>query len=146
DTAVHPNFNEKEPKKRLIGPASYALDGNTDTGWSSDLGPGRRNLESTAVFALEEPLGASEITIRLLQTIGGWNADDLMACQLGRFRLSVTTSPNPEADPVPPLVRAALDVPREKRSPAQVATLFGYWRTTVPEWKDSNDRIEKLWA
>lgn len=146
DTAVHPNFNEKEPKKRVIGPASYATDGNVDTAWASDLGPGRRNLESTAVFALEKPLDAAEITIKLVQNIGGWNADDLHANQVGRFRLSVTTSPNPEADPVPPAVQAALATPREQRSPAQVATIFNYWRTTVPEWKDANAQIEKLWA
>src|SRR5688572_2091004 len=36
ETAVHPNFNEKKPVKRLVGPASYAIDGNKDTSWSSD--------------------------------------------------------------------------------------------------------------
>ncbi len=146
DTPVDPAFNEKEPKKRVIGPASYAIDGNNDSGWSSDLGPGRRNFESSAVFTLEKPLTATDITIKLVQTIGGWNADDLHACQMGRFRVSITTSPSPEADPVPPLVRAALDVSRAQRTPAQIATIFSHWRTTVPEWKDANAQIEKLWA
>ena len=36
-------------------------------------------------------------------------------------------------------------IPREQRTPAQVAAVFSYWRTTVPEWKDANDRIEALW-
>ncbi len=146
ETPVHPNFNEKELKHRVIGPADYAIDGKPDTGWSSDLGPGRRNYESTAVFALEKPLDTSALTIKLVQSIGGWNADDLQACQLGRFRLSVTTSASPEADPMPPLVRAALDAPRAQRSPAQTATIFSHWRTTVPEWKDANAQIEKLWT
>ena len=26
-----------------------------------------------------------------------------------------------------------------------MAAVFGYWRTTVPEWKDANARIEALW-
>jgi mono/diheme cytochrome c family protein len=146
DTAVDPAFNEKEPKKRVIGPASYAIDGNNDTGWASDLGPGRRNFESTAVFALEKPINEpADLTFRLVQNIGGWNADDLHANQMGRFRISITTSPNPEADSVPPHVRAALEVPREKRTPAQVATIFTHWRTTVPAWKDANAKIEALW-
>jgi len=146
ETSVDPAFNEKEPKKRIIGPASYAIDGNNDSGWTSDLGPGRRNLESSAVFAFDKPLTSPSVTVRLVQTIGGWNADDLHSCQMGRFRLSVTSSRNPEADPVPALVRTALEVPREKRTPAQIAAIFSYWRTTVPEWKDANGQIEKLWA
>ena len=35
-------------------------DGNDDTGWSSDLGPGRRNEESTFVVAAEKPLTKGE--------------------------------------------------------------------------------------
>ncbi len=30
-------------------------------------------------------------------------------------------------------------------SPAQVQTVFGYWRTTVPEWKAENDAIAAIW-
>ena len=145
DTACHPSFNEKKPVKRVIGPASYAIDGNNDTAWSSDLGPGRHNQESVIVFALDKPLDAGEIFIQLVQNIGGWNSDDLQANQLGRFRISTTTSANPVVVPTPKLVRAALDVPAEQRSPAQVATIFGYWRTTRPEWKEANAKIEELW-
>jgi Protein of unknown function (DUF1553) len=38
-----------------------------------------------------------------------------------------------------------LAIPVEKRSPAQTAAVFSYWRTTVPEWVESNARIEALW-
>ncbi|MCB1206496.1 MAG: PSD1 domain-containing protein [Verrucomicrobiae bacterium] len=153
-TPVHPLFNEKEPKERYFGPAGYAIDGNPDTGWSSDLGPGRRNLESVAVFASSAPVDGSNLTFKLSQKIGGWNADDLQAAQMGRFRISATTSPDPEADPVPPRIRKALGVPREKRSPQQVATIFGYWRTVAgqchPElaarYAKANAEIEALWA
>ena len=31
---------EKEDDKRRIGPARYLIDGNDDTAWSTDLGPG----------------------------------------------------------------------------------------------------------
>src|SRR6185437_1618114 len=47
--------------------------------------------------------------------------------------------------PLPKDVRAAVSVPADQRTPAQAAAVFGYWRTTVPEWKDANDRIEALW-
>ncbi|MCP5539343.1 MAG: PSD1 domain-containing protein [Akkermansiaceae bacterium] len=153
-TAVPPRFNEKEPKERYFGPASYAIDGNADTGWSSDLGPGRRNLESVAVFATQAPLDTSSLTFKLVQKIGGWNADDLHAAQMGRFRISVTRSPNPAADPVPAPVRAVLAVPREKRTPRQMAVLFGHWRTIAGDrhpdlatvYAAANTEIESLWA
>jgi hypothetical protein len=138
ETAVHPNFNEKQPIRRVLGPAAYAIDGKDDTAWASDLGPGRHNFESTIVFALEKPVtneGETQYAIRLKQNHGGWNSDDLQGNNLGKFRLSYTTSPDPEADPIPPHVREILSVPREQRSPAQVAALFSAWRATVPEWK-----------
>jgi hypothetical protein len=66
---------------------------------------------------------------------------------LGRFRLSVTTNAGPiVADPLPKRVRDLLAIPRKERSPAQVATVFSYWRTTVPEFAEPNARIEKLWS
>ncbi|MBI3854266.1 MAG: DUF1553 domain-containing protein, partial [Planctomycetes bacterium] len=64
---------------------------------------------------------------------------------LGRFRLSVTSSPAPSADPLPAAARAALGVPEEHRTPAQEASIFAFCRTTVAEWKEANDRIEAIW-
>jgi mono/diheme cytochrome c family protein len=148
ETMVQPNFNEKIPVHRVIGPASYAIDGKDDTAWSSDLGPGRHNAASTLVVALDKPLTAEgdlDIELHLKQNHGGWNSDDLQGNNLGRFRLSYTTSPDPVADPVPPAVREVLAIPRAQRTPNQVAAVFSYWHTTVPEWKDANDRIEALW-
>jgi hypothetical protein len=149
ETEVHPNFNEKKPVKRLMGSASYAIDGNKDTSWSSDLGPGRRNFESTIVFATEQPInpgGPAELTLRFVQSMGGWNADDLHSAQIGRFRVSVTSTPKPEVDFVPPHVRAALAIPRAQRSPAQVGVIFSHWRTTRAVWNQANAAIETLWA
>ncbi len=146
ETAVHPNFNEKTPVKRFFGPASYAFDGDNNTGWSSDLGPGRRNYESVAVFAAEKPLEAGEYTIRLVQNIGGWNSDDLQAAQLGRFRLSFTTAARSRGRSCSRRTCVRRSKCRaSERSPAQVATIFSHWRTTVPEWKEVNARIEELW-
>ena len=86
------------------------------------------------------------LTFLLKQNHGGWNSDDLMTNNLGRFRLAVTDGRRTRS----PIrcrrrVRDILAVPREQRTPAQIAAVFCYWRTTVPEWKEANDRIEALW-
>jgi hypothetical protein len=41
-------------------------------------------------------------------------------------------------------VREILAVPTAARSPAQVDTVFSYWRTTVPEFRAANERIEAI--
>jgi hypothetical protein len=81
----------------------------------------------------------------LKQNHGGWNSDDNQNNNLGRLRLSLTTQPGAEADPLPQNVRRILCIAQEKRSPAQEAAVFGYWRTTVADWKEANDKIETLW-
>lgn len=148
ETPVISNFNEKEPKHRVIGPASYAIDGNEETAWSNDIGAGRRNQDCTAVFTTEKPInneGGTDLMIKLTQKHGGWNADDLHGNNLGRFRISVTSAPEAGKSLLPTRIRTIFAVPREQRSPAQVAVLFNYWRSILPEAKATNDRIAELW-
>jgi hypothetical protein len=127
---------------------SYAIDGNDLTAWGIDAGPGRRNVDRKAVFVPDKPLDLPDgavLTFALKQMHGGWNSDDNQNNNLGRFRFSVTSADRPVADPLPRRVRSLLAVPRERRSPAQNAAVFSHWRTTVPEWKDANAKIETLW-
>jgi hypothetical protein len=141
-------YDDKSGKKRVTGPIRFAIDGNNDTAWGIDVGPGRRNQPRKAVFLAEKPISHPQgtiLTFHLTQNHGGWNSDDNQNHNLGRFRLSITTQPNAEADPLPRGVRDLLAIPCEQRTPAQEGTIFSYWRTTVPEWKDANDRIEALW-
>jgi hypothetical protein len=42
-------------------------------------------------------------------------------------------------------VRQILSTPRDQRRPAEEEAVFSHWRTTVPEWKDANERVEALW-
>lgn len=145
---LEPNFYDKTDKKRVTGSVEYALDGKDETAWGIDQGPGRRNQPRNAVFVAEKPFGhagGTQLSINLKQMHGGWNSDDNMNNNLGRFRLSVTTTPNPEADRVPKRVREILAVPREKRTSEQVAEVFSYWRTTVEDFAKENDQIESLW-
>ena len=95
--------------------------------------------------ANREPGGNRSSRIYLKQAHGGVNSDDNEANNLGRVRLSVTTAPEPVADPVPANVREILAIPERHRSPAQVRAVFSYWRTTVPDWKHENDAIAALW-
>jgi mono/diheme cytochrome c family protein len=143
------NFYDKTTNSRVTGPIKMAFDGDANTAWGIDVGPGRRNQDRKAVFVAEKPAGFTNGTywrIGLQQNHGGWNSDDHMNNNLGRFRISATTSRNePKADPLPKKVREILDVPREKRTPVQIATVFSYWRTTVPEWKEANAKIDALW-
>lgn len=141
-------YDDKSGKKRVTGPVAFAIDGREDSAWTTDIGPGRRNEPRKAVFAPEKPLqfsGGMVLTFNLVQKHGGWNSDDNQNYNLGRFRFSVTSAPNAEADPVPVRVREILAIPRDRRSAAQASAVFSYWRTTVPEWKEANDKIESLW-
>ena len=148
ETPLDPIFDDRSGKKRVTGPPDFAIDGKDETAWGIDTGPGRRNRPRKAVFTAEKPISfpaGTILTVYLSQNHGGWNSDDNQNCNLGRFRLSLTSDPGASADPLPREVRAALSVPVDQRSPTQLAAVFDYWRTTVADWKDANDRIEALW-
>jgi mono/diheme cytochrome c family protein len=148
ETPLEPNFDDRSNKKRVVGPAAFAIDDKNETAWGIDAGPGRRNVPREAVFVAETPIsnsGGTELSFTLTQNHGGWNSDDLMTNNLGRLRLSVTDAEAPAADPIPKRVREILAIPRDQRTHSQVAAVFSYWRTTVPDWNDANTRIEALW-
>jgi hypothetical protein len=141
-------FYDKTTAKRIYGPVEYAIGTNANAAWGIDAGPGRRNQSRKAVFNPDKPIEFTNgviLTFRLVQNHGGWNSDDNQTHNLGRFRLSVTSATNAVADPLPAGVREIFKIPAEKRSPAQIAAIFSYWRTTVPEFADVNDQIEALW-
>lgn len=140
--------NRKEGDKRTYGPVAHAIDGKDDTAWGIDAGPGRRSVARQAVFIPEKPIAFPKgaiLKFALHQKHGGDNSDDNQNHNLGRWRLSVSTNADAAADIVPARVREALSIPREQRSPAQMATVFSHWRTTVPEFREVNDQIEALW-
>jgi len=141
-------YDDRSKKHRVTGGVAFAIDGNNETAWGTDAGPGLRNQPRKAVFVPEKPIDNAEGTVLsflLTQNHGGWNSDDNQNHNLGRFRISITSAPNPTADPLPARVREALAIPADKRSPRQVATLFSYWRTTLPELQEANAKIDELW-
>jgi mono/diheme cytochrome c family protein len=148
ETPLEPIYDDKSGKRRVTGPIGFAIDGKNETAWGIDAGPGRRNQPRKAVFSLEKPISfpsGAVLTLHVKQDHGGWNSDDNQNHNLGRFRLSITSDPGVIADPLPRNVRDVLVIAREKRSPAQFAAVFSYWRTTVPEWNEADARIDQLW-
>ncbi|HSH95213.1 MAG TPA: PSD1 and planctomycete cytochrome C domain-containing protein [Roseimicrobium sp.] len=152
DTQVRPldeHFYDKTTNSRTVGPISFAIDGNANTAWTTDAGPGRRNEERVAVFQCATNAGFAGGTayyITLNQNHGGWNNNDSASQNLGRFRISVTTHTNPlAAASIPQSIRNILSLPAAKRTASQQAAVFRHWRTTVPEWQEANARIESLW-
>jgi hypothetical protein len=138
----------KPGKRHVIGPVSFAIDGSNDTAWGIDAGPGVRNQSHNAVFRLATPLenpAGTVLAFSLAQAHGGASSDRDDNLNIGRFRLSLTTASDAAADPLPHAVREALAIPRDRRSPEQTDTIFHYWRTTVPEWRDENETIARLW-
>jgi mono/diheme cytochrome c family protein len=150
EAVLDPIFDDKSGKKRVTGPVGYAIDGNPDTAWGIDVGPGLRNQARKAVFVAAEPIENLEgtiLTFRLAQNHGGWNSDDNQNCNLGRFRLSVSAEPHPSADLLPSEVRGIIEsVPAAQRDDRQSSAVFGSFRTSVVAWKAANKEIDELWA
>ncbi|MBI2687719.1 MAG: PSD1 domain-containing protein [Acidobacteria bacterium] len=130
ETQIASTFWDKTNRRRVTGPIEFAIDGIDETAWGTDLGPGRRNQPRQAVFVFAEPVDFPDgavLDVYLSQRHGGWNSDDNMNYNLGRFRLAVTGVADAEADPLP------------------ANNVFAAWRQTVPEWRQANDEIEHLW-
>lgn len=148
ESLLDPMFDDKTGRRRVTGPIEFAIDGAEETAWATDLGPGRRNQPGKAVFVPEKPIPnpeGSALIVYLSQKHGGWNSDDNQSHNLGRLRLSVTSDPDPNADPVPANVREILAIARDKRTPAQTNAIFSFWRTTVSDFNDANQTIAALW-
>jgi uncharacterized protein DUF1553 len=107
-----------------------------------------RNQPRKAVFTAAVPIdndGGTILTFYLMQNHAGQDSDRDDNNNLGRMRLSITSAKDATADPLPAAVREALAVPSEQRTAEQTATLFSYWRTTVPKWRKTNEEIAALW-
>lgn len=126
-----------------------AIDGNPKTSWSIDAGPGLRNQDRRAVFTPQSPVagydGGTLLRFSLGQKeFGGGAAERFESPNIGRFRISVTTAPHPEADPLPPDVRRILSIPASRRTAEQRREVFRYYRTTVPEFAEANKAATDL--
>ena len=124
-------------------PVSFAIDGDLKTSWSTEAGAGLRNQDRRAVFALATPLAGFEQGTLLRFSLSQkeyevGRTQQLEAPNIGRFRLSVTTQPHPQADPLPTNVRRLLAIPVAQRTAEQQREVFRYYRTTVAAFNEAN--------
>ncbi|WP_231756590.1 DUF1549 and DUF1553 domain-containing protein [Lignipirellula cremea] len=107
-----------------------AIDGNAGTGWAISPEFGKPH---TAVFAVSQAAafpGGSRLTIELDQQYSGGDH------QIGKFRLSATSSPQPASGSnLPDNIVAILGVKKADRTPAQLQTMADYYRQLDGEYQ-----------
>ena len=134
-------------RRRIVGPVSYLIDGSDQTAWRADRGPGRRNTESVAVVQFKEPLqlpaGTKLKVLLRMHHSGDDNGRHNTA--LGRCRISLTTAPDPKAEPVDYAAILALETPADRRTPAERTTLLRAWRQTDPAGRKFHAEADALW-
>ncbi len=149
DPKRFPSSAERKPDDRRTGPVAFALDGDNKTAWTHERDPARNNDPAVLTFELEKPLegeGKTYFNYTLSLNHGGFNSDDNMTYNLGRVRLSVSSSLPNALDQLPPLVLAALETPADKRSPEQEARVFAHWRENQAEFSEHTKQIDALYA
>jgi hypothetical protein len=117
--------------------AKNALDDNLQSEWSIN---GAQGQEVRAIFVFETPVDADELTIKML-------FERYYASALGRFRLSVTTDPQPmRSVTLPANVNAVLAKPQASRTKQENDVLFQYFLSIAPELAAARKEIESLKA
>jgi hypothetical protein len=135
--------------KRVRGPVAYLIDGDENTGWRADRGPGLRNQESVAVVQFEKPLdlpAGTKLKVTLVMNHGG-SDNGRHNTQLGCCRVSATRSANPRAQAIDYAAILALATPAAQRSIAQQEAIFSAWRATLAdaESRKLNEKIAAAW-
>lgn len=104
--------------------AAAAADGNEGTGWAVSPAFGKDHMATFETSSDISNEGGSILSVAISQQFpDGTHA-------LGRFRISVTTSPRPlTPSNLPAEITAALGVPADKRSPEQLAAVTNYFRS-----------------
>lgn len=128
-------------RKRVRGPVSYLIDGDEITGWRADRGPGLRNQDGVAVVQFAKPLDLPKKTrlkVVLVQDHGG--NENRLNTQLGCCRLSLTTSPDPRAQPVDYAAVLAMGTAPKKRSKKQKQVIFYAWVKSLTDSKSRKAR------
>ncbi len=120
--------------------ASRAFDGDPKSGWA--VYEGRVvDREHAAVFRFRQPI---EIRPGTMLKVVLRHDSQHKRHNMGRFRLSVTASPQPSLAPVDDGLIAALATPADQRNDDQRKLVGKLHRTSVPEYKSLQDRRDGL--
>lgn len=152
DHPIEPEWRTKadEKNERRVGPVAFLIDGSNHTAWRADRGPGRRNAPSVAVVQFATPLKAPagtqmRLTVRMNHSGDGNGRGQRAIAMLGRMRFSTTHSPAPKTPAVDHAAQLAMQVPLEKRGPAEHQVVFTAWQRTLADAKKLNDEADALW-
>jgi mono/diheme cytochrome c family protein len=125
-------------------PITDAINGKADSkhGWAIDGGPGRLNQDRKAVFETKDKIGfegGATLVFTMRQLFGAQHT-------IGRFRLSATSRPEHpiQADTLSKHLRDLVNVPADKRTPAQKRELFSFYRTLDSKCADADQKISKI--
>ena len=116
----------------------------TEGGWMIDATRDEKRLNREIVFTFAEPIQPVEglsLTIKLKQT------HRVVAQGLGRIRLSITDTDNPQfIVSLPVRYRPLLEIAADKLSQNQMQSLADRFRQTTPLLKRERDRLAELRA
>ncbi len=137
----------KQPERRIPqGPVTALVDGDTDSVWESDRGPGIRHQASVAVVRFERPLdlpAGTRLKIALRMPAGGLPGQQ--SRMLGCCRFSLTGAPEPSAPPIDHGALLAIRTPAGKRTADDEAAIFSAWMKTVPDLAPRVEEIAAQW-
>ena len=114
-----------------------AIDGNNESGWAVLQQIGQPH---EALFQFEKPLGVAGDEIQIQLQFQSQYAQH----NIGRFRISLTTSDQPVEQGAPPAVQAALAIEASKRTAEQKAEIATYLRDSSPELQPQRDALKQL--
>jgi hypothetical protein len=139
-----------QARKRVRGPVTYLIDGNTTTAWRGDRGLGLRNQDGVAVVQFDKALDLppqTKLKVMLVMDHGGTDDGGRRNTQLGCCRLSLTRSPDPRAQAVDYSAVLAMHVTPAKRTPKDNEAIFSAWlkALTDPEARALQKAIAAEW-
>lgn len=147
--ALGARFGDRDgPRKSTVGGIALAIDKDGNTGWTTEIDPGRTNQPRFAIFTLATPLQVPpgmKLGFRLAQNQGGWNSDDNQTNNLGRFKISVTDATALPTEAIPVNIQSIVLKSPESRSAAESKTLFAHWLSKQPTLAARHTAIETLW-
>jgi mono/diheme cytochrome c family protein len=108
-------------------PIANAIDGKPDTGWAILPQIGKSH---EAVFEADKPVAGGDAGVTLTFTLA-FNSP-FPQHDIGKFRLSSTSTPHPAARAMPAAVKAALAVAPDDRNDSQKKEIAAYYRTIAP--------------
>ena len=141
-------FHKGKNDQRVLGGAAFLIDGKEETAWSPDRGLGRRNAPTEVVVQFRERLTFPEGTAvrgTLRFNHGGDDGHGRTNHLLGRFRVALTTAPQPAASRVATAARLAAETEIGQRSAAGRAALFAAWLSNQPDLVSAHKAAELQW-